>query len=211
MDGQSSGKTSEVKSILLTTSPLYGDVQPTPRSHIDELVYSTQRSLNIAATHNPTTDISSESDSESEAPVEDIPVAEIWDDDDESDRDSAHHSDEPCPLKQWDYSLSSSWVPPTLKTDQEYEMYQLQSRIEAEKLVRKRLTRQQMSPASHKCGPDELVDTASMSSWDAKTTTHDRSGSRRSLSHGSSSWSDFGVDFSTAMSARSESNKSGFR
>jgi len=201
-ENTSSVKSADVKSILLTTSPLYGDVNPTPRSNVDDRAFSTQQSLNIAATHNPTTDVWSESDEESDVPDE-RDIAEIWDDD-ESDRDSAINTDESGPMKHWDCSFTNSWEPPTLKTDQEYEMYQLQSRMEAENVVRKRLTPSQTSPPPHRFTPDELVDTASLSSWDVKLA-QDFSGGKRPVSRGSStSWSDLGLE--AVPSGRSEFN-----
>lgn len=201
-ENTASVKSADVKSILLTTSPLYDDVNPTPRSNVDDRVYSTQQSLNIAATHNPTTELWSDSEEESEVVEEERDIAEIWDDD-ESDRDSAINTDGSGPVRQWECSFNSTWEPPTLKTDQEYEMYQLQSRMEAENVMRKRLTRQQSSPPPHRFTPDELVDTASFSSWDVKLA-QEFSGGKRSVSRGSSSWSDLGLE--AVPSAGSEFN-----
>jgi len=196
-------KSADVKSILLTTSPLYGDVNPTPRSHVDDRAFSTQQSLNIAATHNPTTEVWSDSEEESDVPDE-RDIADIWDDD-ESDRDSAINTDESGPMKHWDCTFTNSWEPPTLKTDQEYEMYQLQSRMEAENVMRKRLTPSQTSPPPHRFTPDELIDTASLSSWDVKMAQDYSGGKRACGSRGSStSWSDLGLE--AVPSGRSEFN-----
>lgn len=188
-----SSTSKEFKSVLLTTSPLYGDVNATPRTAIDEPLYSTQNSLNIAATHIPTSVPLADSDDESDG-IDEANIIDIWENESEpeSDTDSAINSDAPYSRKHWDYGIASSWEPPTLKTDQEYEMYQLQSRIKAEHVVRTKMLSRQKSPPPHRFTPEELVDTASSSSWDLKGSI-DFSTRGRNISQGSS-WSDAGFE-----------------
>eukprot|EP00210_Caulerpa_lentillifera_P005111 g4883.t1 len=146
----------DLKSVLLTTSPLYGDMVPqsaTKASPIDNIAFSTQQSLNIAATHNPTNDLSSDEENED--------VIAIWDESDvESDHDgdsssssssSFNPSARGCSARLSDCPSARSWEPPVLKTDQEYEMYQLQSRMESFHSTKHHL---------------DCLSTASLSSWD---------------------------------------------
>lgn len=173
-------KPSDLKSVLLTTSPLYGDMVPSSatKSPINDLAFSTQQSLNIAATRNPTNDLSSDDENED--------VIAIWD---ESDAESDHGDVAFDPSGRVsaaaaagggggnlpDCPSARSWEPPVLKTDQEYEMYLLQSRMESVHSAKHRL---------------DCLSTASLSSWDC-TTARDLS----RLEHESRSRRQTGSDF----------------
>lgn len=129
-----------LKSVLLTTLPLFGDSIPTSarKSPFESsFYYASQQSLNIAATLNPTNDLPSDD--------EDQDVFAIWDD---SDSDSSPVFDRPTERLS-ELSSIRSWEPPVLKSDWEYEVYQLEAKIKKSRSCRS---------------------TASWSSWDDYST-----------------------------------------
>jgi len=128
----------DLKTVLLTTSPLFGDTIPSSarKSPLESFYYASQQSLNIAATLNPTNELSSDDEEQD--------VLAIWDD---SDSDSSPVF-KGISERRSDLSSIKSWEPPVLKSDWEYEVYQLEAKFKKTKSCRS---------------------TASWSSWDYST------------------------------------------
>eukprot|EP00210_Caulerpa_lentillifera_P004497 g4291.t1 len=123
-----SSVSSDLNSVVnLTSSPLYGDqrqitAESVRKTPIEVFTYSSNQSLNIQATHNPTTEVSSDEED----------LVDIWEDSDsEVETGPVFKIFQTAPVRISDLSSTRSWEPPVLKSDQEYEKYLLQSRTES--------------------------------------------------------------------------------